>query len=168
MLHDFHQPQVSLSDWQKFGTESSPLIGEVIDRVEADLPDWFVPYARGAFVASDALLRTAGHRDGMRRPRGWREAIGNEVDGVYVHHVAPVEPYNSTWLLVRECLVQGLWMVERYTERRRHGDADDILVHEFGSTPIFTRSCPAAMRLAMHCHLKGPPAGLHWTAACPD
>ena len=44
---------------------------------------------------------------------------------------------------------------------------DEILVHQFGSTPIFTRSCPA-MRLAMHCHTKGPPAGLHWTAACPD
>jgi hypothetical protein len=70
MLHDFHQPQVSLSDWQKFGTEVSPLIDELMDRVEADLPHWFVPFAPGVFVASDALLRTAGHRDGMRRPRG--------------------------------------------------------------------------------------------------
>ena len=168
MLHDFHQPQVSLSDWQKFGTGSSPLIGKVIDRVEADLPHWFVPFAHGVFVASDALLRTAGHRDGMRQPPGWREARGIDADGVYVRHVDPVDPYNSRWLLVRECLVQGLWMVERWTGRRRHGDADDILVHEFGSTPIFTRSCPAAMRLAMHCHVKGPPAGLRWTAACPD
>ncbi len=168
MLHDFHQPPVSLSDWQKFGTESSSLIDELMDRVEADLPHWFVPFAHGVFIASDDLLRAAGHRDGMRRPRGWREAIGNDVDGVYVHHVAPVEPYNSRWLLVRECLVQGLWMVERWTDGRRHRDAGDILVHEFGSTPIFTRCCPAAMRLAMHCHAKGPPAGLHWTAACPD
>jgi hypothetical protein len=168
MLHDFHQPQVSLSDWQKFDREFSPLIGEVIDRDPAKLPDWFVPFAHGIFVASEALLRTAGHRDGMRRPRGWRKALGIDADGVYVHHVARVEPCNSRWLLVRECLVQGLWMVERWTERRRHGDADDILVHEFGSTPIFTRSCPAAMRLAMHCHAKEPPAGLRWTAACPD
>ena len=168
MLHDFHQPQVSLSDWQKFGTEVSPLIDELMDRVEADLPHWFVPFAHGVFVASDALLRTAGHRDGMRRPRGWRKAIGIDADGVYVRHVDPVDPYNSRWLLVRECLVQGLWMVERWTKRRRHGDADEILVHEFGSTPIFTRSCPAAMRLAMHCHVNGPPAGLRWTAACPD
>ena len=168
MLHDFHQPQVSLSDWQKFGTEVSPFIDELMDRVEADLPHWFVPFAHGVFVASDALLRTAGHRDGMRRPRGWRKAIGIDADGVYVRHVDPVDPYNSRWLLVRECLVQGLWMVERWTQRRRHGDADEILVHEFGSTPIFTRSCPAAMRLAMHCHVKGPPAGLRWTSACPD
>jgi hypothetical protein len=168
MLHDFHQPQVSLSDWQKFGTEVSPFIDELMNRVEADLPHWFVPFAHGVFVASDALLRTAGHRDGMRQPPGWREARGIDADGVYVRHVDPVDPYNSRWLLVRECLVQGLWMVERWTKRRRHGDADEILVHEFGSTPIFTRSCPAAMRLAMHCHVKGPPAGLRWTAACPD
>ena len=168
MLHDFHQPQVSLSDWQRFDRELSPLIDEVIDRDAAKLPGWFVPFAHGVFVASDGLLRTAGHRDGMRRPRGWRGAIGNDVDGVYVRHVDPVDGLNPRWLLVRECLVQGLWMVERWTERRRHGDADDILVHEFGSTPIFTRSCPAAMRLAMHCHLKGPPAGLRWTPACPD
>jgi hypothetical protein len=168
MLHDFHQPQVSLSDWQKFGTEVSPFIDELMNRVEADLPHWFVPFAHGVFVASDALLRTAGHRDGMRQPPGWRQAIGNDADGVYVRHVDPVDPYNSRWLLVRECLVQGLWMVERWTKRRRHGDADEILVHEFGSTPIFTRSCPAAMRLAMHCHLKAPPAGLCWTPACPD
>jgi hypothetical protein len=38
MLHDFHQPQVSLSDWQKFGTEVSPFIDELMNRVEADLP----------------------------------------------------------------------------------------------------------------------------------
>ena len=167
MLHHCNQPQVSRSDWQKFDREFSPLIEEVIDRREAKLPDWLVPVAHGVFVASNALLRTAGHRDGMRRPRGWREAIGNDVDGVYVHHVAPVEPYNRRWLLVRECLVPGLWMVERWTHRRRHRDADDILVHECGPTPIFTRSYPAAMRLAMR-HVKGPPAGLHWTAACPD
>ena len=168
MLGDSNQPQVSLSDWQKFGTEVSPLIGELIDRDAAKLPDWFVRFAHGVFVASDALLRTAGHRDGMGCPPGWREAYGIDADGVYVRHVDPVDGLNPRWLLVRECLVQGLWMVERWTERRRHGDADDILVHEFGSTPIFTRSCPAAMRLAMHCHAKGPPAGLRWTPACPN
>jgi hypothetical protein len=167
MLYDLEHPHVSLSDWQKFGTGSSPLIDEVMDRVEADLPQWFVPFAHGVFVASDALLRAAGHHDGMRRPRGWRQALGINVDGVYVKHVDPVERYGSRWLLVRECLVQGLWMVERWTAERRHRDADKILVHEFGSTPIFTRSCPAAMRLAMHCHVK-PPAGLRWIAACRD
>ena len=167
MLYDLNHPPISLSDWHKFGTESSPLIDELMDRVEADLPHWFVPFAHGVFVASDALLRAAGHRDGMGCPPGWREAAGIDADGVYVRDVDPVG-LNPRRLLVRECLVPGLWMVERWTHRRRHGDADDILVHEFGSTPIFTRSCPAAMRLAMHCHMKGPPAGLRWTAACPD
>jgi hypothetical protein len=81
------------------------------------LPDWFVPEAHGVFTASKALLRTAGHGDGMGCPPGWREAIGNDVDGVYVHHVAPVEPYNPRWLLVRQCLVEDLWLVERWTQR---------------------------------------------------
>src|SRR6266487_7060598 len=113
MLPDFHQPQVSLSDWQKFDRKFSPLIGEVIDRDAAKLPDWFVPFAHGVFVASDAFLRTAGHRDGMGYPRGWREAQGIDVDGVYVRDVDPVDRLNRRWLLVRECLVPGLWMVER-------------------------------------------------------
>jgi hypothetical protein len=168
MSYDLNQPQVSLSDWQKYDREFSPFIGEVLDRDAAKLPGWFVPFAHGVFVAGDALLRTAGHCDGMRRPPGWRQARGIDTDGVYVRHVDPVDPYNSRWLLVRECLVQGLWMVERWTDERRHSDADEILVHGFGSTPIFTRSCPAAMRLAMHCHVNGPPAGLRWTPACPD
>ena len=160
MLHDFHQPQVSRSDWQKFGTEFSPLIGEVIGRSEAKLPEWLVPVAHGVFTASDALLRKAGHRDGMRRPRGWPETD----DDVYSRHVDPVDWDNPRWLVVRQCFVQGLWMVERWTRKRRYAGSDEILVHEFGSTPIFTRSCPAAMRLAMLCHPK-PPTGLHWIAA---
>ena len=164
MICDLNHPHVPLSDWHKFGREFSPLIAEIIDRDEAKLPEWLVPVAHGVFTASDALLRKAGHRDGMRRPRGWREAIGVDVDGVYVRHVDPVDPYNARWLLVRECFVQGLWMVERWTQRRRYPGSDEILVHQFGSTPIFTRSCPAAMRLAMLCHPK-PPAGLHWIAA---
>jgi hypothetical protein len=160
MLYDLEHPHVLLSDWQKFSRESSPLVAEIIDRDEAKLPDWLVPVAHGVFTASDALLRTAGHRDGMRRPRGWLESD----DDVYIRYVDPVDPYNARWLLVRECFVQGLWMVERWTQRRRYPGSDEILVHQFGSTPIFTRSCPAAMRLAMLCHPK-PRAGLHWIAA---
>jgi hypothetical protein len=164
MLYDLSHPHVSLSDWQKFDRESSHLIDQVMGRCEAKLPNWLVPVAHGVFTASDVLLRKAGHRDGMRRPRGWRQAIGIDVDGVYVRYVDPVDLYNLRWLLVRECFVQGLWMVERWTQRRRYPGSDEILVHQFGSTPIFTRSCPAAMRLAMLCHPK-PPTDLHWIAA---
>jgi hypothetical protein len=41
-------------------------------------------------------------------------------------------------------------------------------VHEFTAAPIFTRSYQAAMRLAIHCHENGPPAGLRWICACPE
>jgi hypothetical protein len=164
MLYDLTHSHVSLSDWQTFDKEFSPLIDEVIDREEAKLPNWLVPVAHGVFTASNALLRTAGHRDGMRHPPGWRESD----DDVYIRDVDPVDSDNCRWLLVRQCFVDGLWMVERWTRKRRYAGSDEILVHEFGSTPIFTRSCPSAMRLAMHCHVKGPPAGLRWIAASPD
>ena len=46
-------------------------------------------------------------------------------------------------------------------------EADELLVFEFGSTPLFTRSCPAAMRLAMYCRENRPPSGLRWIKVCP-
>jgi hypothetical protein len=54
---------VSLSEWQTFLKEPPPhLIAELIDRRKIGLPDWFVPFARGVAIASNALLRDAGHR----------------------------------------------------------------------------------------------------------
>jgi hypothetical protein len=133
------------------------LIAEIIDRSEAKLPGWLVPFARGVGIASEILLRKARHRHGMRRPRGWIEFDRD----VFLWLV------DSRWLLVRECFVEGLWMVERWSAKRCYQGSDQILVHEFGSTPIFTRSDQAAMRLAMYCHENGPPVGLRWISACP-
>jgi hypothetical protein len=42
--------------WQKV-CRSLSLIDEVIDRSECRMPNWFVPLARGAAIASPALLR---------------------------------------------------------------------------------------------------------------
>jgi hypothetical protein len=57
--------------------------------------------------------------------------------------------------------------VERLWEERRHVDDDEILVHEFGSTPIVTRNPYSSMRLAMYCHENVPPNGLRWIKASP-
>ena len=46
-------------------------------------------------------------------------------------------------------------------------DVDEVLVHTFGSTPIFTRSCESAMRLAVHYRENRAPSGLRWIKACP-
>jgi hypothetical protein len=69
--------------------------------------------------------------------------------------------------MVRQCGNQDLWTVEQWNEERPYQHSDEILVYKFGSTPIFTRSYQSAMRLAMHCHVNGPPSGLRWIAACP-
>ena len=72
MFYDVDHPDVPLSEWPSFLKELPPhLIAEVIDRSKVGLPNWFVPFARGVAIASDALLREAGHRHGMHRPPGW-------------------------------------------------------------------------------------------------
>ena len=160
MMFEEGHPNVTLEDWQAFihwqnSLKGFPsrLIDEMIDRDEARLPKWFVPLARGVAIASDALLREAGHRDGLHRPRGWRETSPQ-------YFVRDLDWRRS--LLVRESDETGLWTVERFSEPRRHVDDTEVLVHLFGSTPIFTRSYQSAMRLAMHCHVNGPPLELRW------
>jgi hypothetical protein len=158
MFHDVDHPRVPLSDWQTFKNCPPRLIGEVIDRTEAQLPDWFVPLARGVALPSDALLRSVGYRDGMSCPSGWDKTHCDvfERDNIDLKR-----------LKVRQCSNQGLWTVERWRDLwRPYVHSDEVLVHDFGSTPIFTRSYQSAMQLAMHCELK-PPLGLRWIAACP-
>jgi hypothetical protein len=164
MFFDVDHPDVPPSDWQTFVKEFPPhLIAEVIDRSKLGLPDWFVPFARGVVIASNALLREAGHHNGMYRPRGW---VNYHCD--VFRWMIDWDPNNARWLLVRQCNNQGLWTVERWCKKRTHGNADEVLVHQFASTPIFTRSYQAAMRLAMHCHENGPPAGLGWISAISE
>ena len=162
MFNDVDHPNVTLAEWQDFiarekSCKEHPLLDEVIDRSQCCVANWFVPLARGAAVASDTLLRKVGHRPGMGRPRGWHETSPD----YFVHHVG------LSTLMVRECDETNLWTVERLNAARRHVDDDDILVHVFGSTPIFTRSATSAMRLAMYCHKNIPPTGLRWIKASP-
>jgi hypothetical protein len=124
MFYDVDHPNVSLSEWQTFLKEPPPhLIGEVIDRSKLGLPWWFVPFARGIAIASNALLREAGHRLGMHRPRGW---LNYNVD--MFRWMIDWDPFNRRWLLVRQCNNQGLWTIERWRKKRTHGNADELLV----------------------------------------
>jgi hypothetical protein len=165
MFRDLGHPYVTRSDWRQFGKEySRSLIAELIDRSEVEMPDWLVPLARGVAIAGDALLFKAGHRLGMDPPPGWRQIYGD----VFMRYIGP-EGFEDTQVLkVRQCCDQGLWTIERWREVRPYNNSDDILVHQFGSTPIFTRSFQAGMRLAELCHENGPPPGLRWIAACPS
>src|SRR5277367_4715098 len=156
MMFEEGHPIVPLSDWEAFkawetsrGEYSRARFDEVIDRNEAKLPDWFVPLARGIAIASDALLRQIGHRPGMRRPRGWFEAN----DDCFKRLIGWP---GAGSLFVRECEETKLWTVERLGAARQY-EVDEVLVFTFGWTPIFARSYKSAMRIAMHCHKKGPP-----------
>ncbi len=166
MMHEDGHPDVSLKDWKSFvdwqKTRISPSpIEEVIDRNKAGcLPDWFVPLARGVAIASDTLLREAGYHHGMYRPHGWREydcdCFMRDIDGT------------DDLLMVRRCAKHQWWTIERLGASRRYEDEDEVLVFQFASVPIFTRSYQSAMQLAMHCHTNGPPSGLLWIKTTPD
>jgi hypothetical protein len=65
MFNDVDHPNVTLAEWQDFiarekSCKEHPLLDEVIDRSQCCVANWFVPLARGAAVASDALLRRVG------------------------------------------------------------------------------------------------------------
>jgi hypothetical protein len=158
MLPTRDHPHVIWYEWKTFKNEFSPyLIEEVVDRREIELPKWYVPLARGAAIPSSYLLRRAGYRPGSYRPRGW------------------VKPhYDALWKDIGpDCLVvrggKPLWQIERNgSPGRPHGHPNMALVHNFGSTPILTRTYQAATYLAEFCYWNDPPAGLRWIDECPD
>ena len=159
MFYDVERPEITLLEWERFCEEFPPhLIEDVIDRDKACLPDWFMPLAWGVAIASDELLREAGHRRAMRQPPGWRETTPHSFKHVIVIGVS--------FLLVRESDETGLWTIERLDPYGQY-EVDEVLGHIFGGTPIFTRSYQSAMCLAMHCHTKEPPPGLRWIKAPP-
>jgi len=162
------QPRVTIaqlrefSDWEAQGSSpvSPHLIGEIIDRDKCHFSNCVAPWARGIAVASHGLLRKAGHQEGKGRPRGWREVRPGCFSRVIVLNF-----WDPTSLLVQRCGKQHLWTVERLPTGQQAA-AYELLVHRFGSTPIFTRSHQSAMRLAMHCHADCP-RELRWVKAVP-
>jgi hypothetical protein len=165
MIYEVGHPHVTPLDWQTFRKEfSSSLIGEVIDRSEIRLPDWFLPLARGVAIASDALLLKSGYRRPSDRPLGWRK---RQCD-VFNKRAVPGKDMSFDTLAVRQYAHQRWWTIERYHEGRKYEDTTDVLVFVFGSTPMFCWNHQAAMRLAEYCQRNGPPPGLSWVPACPD
>jgi hypothetical protein len=189
-VHDEH-PHVPLSDWRAFVKDCSPnVIDQVIERHECCLPEWFVPLARGGAIAGDALLRKVGNPQGIYR---WQPGNRVPLEPTAVPNRPGIHDGTEQWGIESdvfecwlhkqeyECLVvrlcnNGLWTIESWNARGPLTDADQVLVHQFGSTPIFARTLPEAKDLAIHCfvHRRRPgsnrlnmPAGLRWVCACP-
>jgi hypothetical protein len=137
--------------WQSFLKDPLPIsIAEVIQRAKAKLPPDYLPWAPAVVIASDYLLRTAGHTSTSGRPTGWRlqRSSGDYKKG--------------WWSFVRK---RGqYWTVE--------GDSlyKCVLVLSFGSMPVCTRTSEAAMRLAEYFgdDSRTLGHGLRWLGPTPD
>ena len=158
MFSDEQHPDVSLSDWEAFRKEFSPfLIEEVLDRSAVDMPNWFVPLARGAATPSKHLLHVAGYRPGSHRKRGWRKPNREKL----------FKDFGPDRVEVLRC--GPLWRIERDGSLLRpHLQINLTLAHIFGSTPILARSYQSATYLAEFCYWEGPPSGSCWAEVCPD
>jgi hypothetical protein len=159
MFRDEQHTDVSLAEWEAFRKWGSPyLIEKFLDRSSANLPDWFVPLARGAATPSRYLLRRAGYGRNWRRPPGWGKAGSGSLFKEFR----------------QECLVvvpsQPLWRIEREGSLKRpHCRVNLTLAHIFGSIPILARNVQSAICLAEFCILPGPlTTGLCWAEGCPD
>ena len=105
------------------------------------------------------LLQRAGYRPGMGCPPGWYQAN----PGYFERHLCW-----DSFLTVRDCEGTNLWTVERLPAGQRSKDHTEVLVHVFGSTPIFTRSTRAAMCLSEHFHANDLQHGLRWVRSVPQ
>jgi hypothetical protein len=164
MFNDVDHPNVTLSEWEAFKASEAAqqsLIREVVDRSDCGFfPNWFVPLARGVAIASPALLSEAGYRVGMRRRRDWRTSDG-DCYWLNVGYTKGADRLDR--LIVRLCGDHEWWIIER-----RVADIEQVLVCNFGSTPILTPGYKSAMCLAMHCSVDNPPHGLRWIKLAPD
>jgi hypothetical protein len=165
MIYADGHPDVPLPEWEKF-RKNFPrrLIREVVDRDRILLPDWFLPLARGCAFASDQLLFKCGHFVPTDELPGSYQA---NIDVFLKRNVADKQNVIAT-LAVRQYAGQDWWSIERYCEDRKYDDITDVLVHVFGSTPIFCSSYQSAMHVAEFCQANYLPSGLRWVTACPD
>jgi hypothetical protein len=112
---------------------------EFIDRKQAGLPSHHFPTNTGVLLASEDLLRAAGHSPDSKRPRGWRKA----ADGFGRRN----EDRNYTLRVIKLYIY---WFVMRRPSR---SDMSlEYLALIFDEVPLCTRTEQEAMRLADHCH----------------
>lgn len=153
-------PNVTLNDWEAFRKGFSPFsFAEVIDRSELDLPDWFVPLARGVAIPTDHVLRKVGCRPGSHRPAYWTHPTRDLFHLSQGQWGLTVEKIGQYWFAKR-------W--ERGTPRFPVEKPDEVLVFPFASTPIVARTYQPVIRVAQHCRWNEPqPFGYKWVTIRP-
>jgi hypothetical protein len=143
-----------------FSDQTAPRLFErIIDRNQTALPSDYLPEAPGALIASEDMLRAAGHTKRRHRPHGWsprkpgvfRKLIGNEL-----------------LLQVRQCgnARSDHWSIEVVHVPEFSREWVEALVCAFSGRPIWALTYQGAMRMAEHCHpLPRPPVAGRWAKA---
>jgi len=127
--------------------EKEPRLIRCFDRDEAQLPDFFLPKAKGVVVAEPEFIRANELPLWSDYPIGWSmvdEVRGQSHDGNL--EVAKLGEY---------------WFIGR---RGKEYEVSETVVESFGGAPICARTPRDAMLLAEQCHPEVHlPIGARWT-----
>jgi hypothetical protein len=107
-------------------SKAAPHLYNFIDRVQTEMPDWFMPSAAGVLIAGEDMLHAVGHHPGACHTVGWSRRVSgfNKIatDGKSV-------------LWVQQC--GSYWIIERSRLLDDGRTRDETLVCAFGSVPIW-------------------------------
>lgn len=142
----------TLRECEAFCKWKSPYtIEQFVRRDELQLPDWFVPRARGAAIVAPDFVCKLGFSPSCFEPRGWLPRT--KLDGYE-------KSLRGRRRLVRKC--EGLFSVECSLSRTiAYGG---VLVWYLGAMPVFTHTPQEAMFLSQ---LDELPSHFRWVELCP-
>src|ERR1700719_4885056 len=101
------------------------LFGEVIDRVQTEMPDWYMPWVQGVVTAGEDMLSAAKQHQVSNRPQGWsRDGSGFKKRA----------SRGGDTLRVQRC--GEYWIIERSWRLECGFIKDETLALVFGPMPI--------------------------------
>jgi hypothetical protein len=123
------------------GKEPSKLFDVALDRTDFNWPEWLMPSAPGAVVASKQLVRHA--TTGCPQISPYRRWHDHENVGF---HWIRIETNRSIFLMP----VGKWWFIIRDQDSRSHGVRMEILASISGPAPIFAEDVETAKKLAVY------------------
>lgn len=137
----------------------SKLFPHIVDREQIELPSFYLPDAPGVVIASQTMLRAAGHTSNHRLPPKWKEVN----PGVWRKDIGDLR-----LLQVRQSgdAQSEHWMIEVLHQQWFAPPEVHAFVCASSGRPIWANTRQGAMRLAEHCYPvpRSTIAG-HWALA---
>ena len=136
--------------------KSLEIIERDLDRAQTNMPDDYLPVARGVVIAGRDMLAAAGYRPGGHQPPHWTPGqwLASRPEG-YMRTLPPIAGTTEQHILrVRVCGRPGeeqFWAIEKQIERPFDRD-HYALVFALELLPIWTRTYQGAMHLADYCY----------------